>query len=404
MTECRFLQIHYLTSYPASLLNRDDAGYAKRIPFGNADRVRISSQCLKRHWRKHWKEEEEEFLKEIGWEPSVRSRRIFEEKIARPLIQEGLDEETVRAVLENFQREILAGREETEREQGGDETTAPEEEDVEEKEEKLVTSKQVIVLGVPEIEYIKKTAREIVRSSKDAEDAKSKTNLKKKKGLLSLEEHKKVLKALGKAQGFDAALFGRMVTSDILARGDGAVHVAHPFTVHDIQAETDYFSAVDELVLEAGELGAGHIDVTELTSGVFYGYVVVDVRELIKNLSDDQETAARATEKLIETIATVSPGAKRGSTAPYSHAELVLIEAGTRQPRSLANAFRNATDPVLTTAIRALGDHLKAFDRMYGQEEERRIAAMEDVAEIPAEKVQMLGDLARWAGKQIRGG
>ena len=31
-----FLQIHTLTSYAAALLNRDDAGLAKRIPFGNA--------------------------------------------------------------------------------------------------------------------------------------------------------------------------------------------------------------------------------------------------------------------------------------------------------------------------------------------------------------------------------
>jgi len=46
-----FLQIHALTSYPAALLNRDDVGFAKRIPFGGATRTRISSQCLKRHWR-----------------------------------------------------------------------------------------------------------------------------------------------------------------------------------------------------------------------------------------------------------------------------------------------------------------------------------------------------------------
>lgn len=402
MAKCRFLQIHYLTSYPASLLNRDDAGYAKRIPFGNADRVRVSSQCLKRHWRKHWKEEEEGFLKEIGWQPSVRSRRIFEEKIARPLIQEGLDEETVRVVLQNFQREILAGREEAARAEK--EETPEAQERGPEVEGRLVTTEQVIVLGEPEIEYLKKVAREAVFASKDAGDARTRTNLdKKKRGLLS-REHKENLRALGKAQGLDAALFGRMVTSDILARGDGAVHVAHSFTVHGIEAETDYFSAVDELVLEAGELGAGHIGESELTSGIFYGYVVVDVRQLVKNLSDDQETAARTTEKLIETIATVSPSAKRGSTAPYSCAELVLIEVGVRQPRTLANAFRNATNPVLVTATRALGDHLKAFDGMYGRGEERRIAAMDDVSGIPAEKVEMLGDLGKWAGEQIRGG
>ena len=47
----RFIQIHWLSSYPATLLNRDDAGQAKRVPFGGKTRSRVSSQCLKRHWR-----------------------------------------------------------------------------------------------------------------------------------------------------------------------------------------------------------------------------------------------------------------------------------------------------------------------------------------------------------------
>ena len=47
----RFIQIHTLHTYPAALLNRDDAGLAKRLPLGGTVRTRISSQCLKRHWR-----------------------------------------------------------------------------------------------------------------------------------------------------------------------------------------------------------------------------------------------------------------------------------------------------------------------------------------------------------------
>ncbi len=30
----RFIQIHTLHTYPAALLNRDDAGLAKRLPYG----------------------------------------------------------------------------------------------------------------------------------------------------------------------------------------------------------------------------------------------------------------------------------------------------------------------------------------------------------------------------------
>ena len=39
MTIPRFLQIHTLHSYPAALLNRDDSGLAKRMPFGDAVRT-----------------------------------------------------------------------------------------------------------------------------------------------------------------------------------------------------------------------------------------------------------------------------------------------------------------------------------------------------------------------------
>jgi len=38
----RFLQIHTLTPYTAALLNRDDAGLAKRLPYGGVMRTRIS--------------------------------------------------------------------------------------------------------------------------------------------------------------------------------------------------------------------------------------------------------------------------------------------------------------------------------------------------------------------------
>lgn len=65
-----------------------------------------------------------------------------------------------------------------------------------------------------------------------------------------------------------------MVTSDPDANTDAAIHVAHAFTVHREQAETDYFTVVDDL--ETGT-GAGGIFDTEIDAGLFYLYVVVDV-------------------------------------------------------------------------------------------------------------------------------
>jgi CRISPR system Cascade subunit CasC len=47
----RFLQLHLLTFYPPSNLNRDDTGRPKTAIMGGVLRLRISSQSLKRAWR-----------------------------------------------------------------------------------------------------------------------------------------------------------------------------------------------------------------------------------------------------------------------------------------------------------------------------------------------------------------
>ena len=47
----RFIQLHLLTSYPPANLNRDDLGRPKTAKMGGVDRLRVSSQSLKRAWR-----------------------------------------------------------------------------------------------------------------------------------------------------------------------------------------------------------------------------------------------------------------------------------------------------------------------------------------------------------------
>lgn len=85
----RFLQIHTLTSYPAVLLNRDDAGLAKRLPYGGTVRTRVSSQCLKRHWRVV--RDEEWSLDKTGAPLSVRSREVFKYAIRPRLVERVTD-------------------------------------------------------------------------------------------------------------------------------------------------------------------------------------------------------------------------------------------------------------------------------------------------------------------------
>ncbi len=99
-----------------------------------------------------------------------------------------------------------------------------------------------------------------------------------------LKEEKKNIEAMKLGSGLESALFGRMVTSDLLANRDAAVSVAHAFTVHEAQVENDYFTVVDDFAQEEDGAGSAGIFDTELASGLYYGYVVIDVPQLVANL------------------------------------------------------------------------------------------------------------------------
>jgi CRISPR system Cascade subunit CasC len=85
--------------------------------------------------------------------------------------------------------------------------------------------------------------------------------------------------------------------------------------------------------------------------------------------AQDAHDARQVLQGLVRTIAEVTPGAKRGSTAPYARADLVLLETGPQQPRSLANAYLQALKPRgdgMEQAMVALKQYLDAQERMYG--------------------------------------
>jgi CRISPR system Cascade subunit CasC len=405
----KFIQLHFLSSYPGALLNRDDAGFAKRLPFGGATRTRISSQCLKRHWRTFSGEHSLQELSQQKLE-SFRSRRTFELYLYNPLLNQGIEPALAHALTKVFIDELLGKsdkkktEEQTEKKakaKKGEATPAVPVLNLEE----LHTS-QITVFGRPEVEYLLKEALKICEK-KPALDKVSD----------AFKEHFgkdgiKNLKALYIAAGLDASLFGRMVTSDIVARGDAAIHVAHAITVHEEATESDYFSAMDELLqqTEEGALGSGHINSTELTSGLYYGYVVVDVPLLLSNLSGDAPLMNKVLERLVHLVATVSPGAKLGSTAPYAYAHLVLAEAGNSQPRTLANAFLRPVSErpeILSNTYQALGDFLQDFHSMYGKTNAYQLSGMGDTKSLQAalglEKKATLAEVAAWVAAQARG-
>lgn len=375
----RFLQIHWLASYPAALLNRDDAGLAKRIPFGGHTRGRISSQCLKRRWRLGGEDSLDSAvrnpwaLQNIGVPTGYRSKEIVERLILKRACEDlTVDDDVVQAVCNSLVKELYGDKGESSR------------------------NRQALFFGEPEVNYLARKAREALKIKDPKEAASTMTKM--------LKEERANLKTLVHGAGLEAALFGRMVTSDPSANTDAPIHVAHAFTVHPLERELDFMAVVDDLKVrsEGDDSGAAGVFDMELSSGLYYGYTVVDVPLLVSNLNADSSVARKVVEHLVHLIAEVSPGAKKGSTAPYAYAEWMMIESGKRQPRTLANAYR---DPLqgssisMERAVERLGTHLAKMDAAYGAAEIRMQMGVEHVVpEIPRKS---LPELAAWAASQI---
>ena len=388
MTTPRFLQIHTLHSYPAALLNRDDSGLAKRMPFGGAVRTRISSQCLKRHWRVA--QDEFAIHNIAGATAALRSRNIVERRVMEPIRADGgASDDVLKAVEDAFNIGVYGRSGTTE------------------------SGRQPLLLGLPEVEHLRERAAAICAEHPQDADAAGKAatdlfNARRGEG----NNFRALLDSAKLPAGLEGALFGRMVTSDPGANIEAAIHVAHAFTVHAEESESDYFSVVDDLQREDEDAGAAHIGDMELTAGLFYGYVVVDVPGLVSNLEGcdsgdwedaDRDLAGKVVEHLTHLIATVSPGAKLGSTAPYACADLMLVEACNRQPRSLANAYREPARARIEAATEKLTGYLSKLDQAYSGKEIRRVMSVED-CDIPKAERLCLDDLATWAADTVRNG
>ena len=402
----RFLEIHTLTSYPASLLNRDDAGFAKRIPFGGAVRTRVSSQCLKRHWRVYDGEHALKTIPDVA--ATVRSRVAFEEFVVKPLISDHkVPEDVARAAAIKVIGQLFGGDEKAEKKAkqvktkkgDGDKPAKPD------ADQEQARTKQVTVLGRPELDYLAKLALEACQACGN-DVVKVGAEVKKRMDDKKLKDNIKALKPGSLEAGLCAALFGRMVTGDVLARTDAAIHVAHAFTVHAQLSESDYFSAIDEIVRDDGAQESGHINASELTSGLFYGYAVVDIPLLMSNLGGDKQLAGEVVERLVHIATTVSPGAKKGSTAPYAHSHFLLVEAGTAQPRTLANAFLEPVKTAPNVVKNAYGA-LQAFRDdeagMYGVHGDFVHAALAAHGTPFDAGKKTLAEVAAWARAKVTG-
>lgn len=392
-----FIQIHTLTSHPASLLNRGEEGFAKTMPFGGTTRTRISSQCLKYNWRTYDGPGSIHDIDETSM--SVRSRETFYRLVAKPFIKEEAlpddedhhpaedeydppsetyDPEVVYPVVRKLQLNV---------------TDSTESFDVEESIEAgrngdtdHLKLGQVVVFGPPEITFMRSVvADQLSEIDTEADDLAAAIEAVLPDSY-ETDEIAEGVDAVAPA-GLDAAMFGRMVTDEgSKSQVEAAIHVKHALTVHPHQRESDYFIAADKFQ----ESGGGHLNSKSLTSGLYYTNVVVDYDGLVRNLGGREDIADELVRRLLKIITTVTPGAKKSSTAPYSHAEFLMVERGEKQPRTLANAFRTPVDAKedVSDAQRRLQDYLSGLDEMYGAPAERYVSGVD----LPDPVPEVFGD------------
>jgi len=324
-----FIQLHLLTSYPPSNLNRDDLGRPKTAVMGGKTRLRVSSQSLKRAWRTS-----DLFESALAGHIGTRTKKMGGE-IYKNLLAKGVAE----AKAKEFAKKIIEFFGATE----GEEKDKP---------LKELESSQLVHFNQSEIKGLTDLADKVAIDGKlDTEDLKN---------------------LVAKRYDADVSMFGRMLTGKEVVKvtndPEAAVQVAHAITVHDVAVEDDYFTAVDDLNKGGDELGAAHIGETEFAAGLFYLYLCINRDLLVENLGGDKELANKALGALIEAAAKVAPNGKQNSFASRAYASYVLAEKGEQQPRSLSVAFLKPVrgEDILAKAISEIETRRANMEKTYG--------------------------------------
>ncbi|MEL4400091.1 type I-E CRISPR-associated protein Cas7/Cse4/CasC [Shewanella algae] len=327
----RFIQVHMLTSYPPANLNRDDQGRPKTAKMGGIERLRVSSQSLKRHWRTS-----ELFQSALAGHLGVRTKmlgaKVFDKLMAAGVKEKSAIEWSC-AIAEVFGKLKKANKD-----------------------------KPLIELEIEQLVHVSGDELAAIDALVETLIAEQRAPLKEE---LALLRHN--------TSAVDIAMFGRMLASKPEFNIEAACQVAHALSVHPVVIEDDYFTAVDDLNDGREDSGSSHIGETGFAAGLFYSYICINREQLADNLGGDAALADKAVAALIEAAVKVAPSGKQNSFAQQSYASYVLTEIGEQQPRSLASAFLKPIEirgwkdaDYLEEATSRIQTQYQLFDKAYG--------------------------------------
>lgn len=326
------VDIHILQTVPPSNLNRDETGSPKTALYGGVRRARVSSQAWKRAVRTAFGSELD--ASELG----VRTKRVVQELANRITARnpelgetaEQLAKETLKAV--------------------GITTGAPRKGETEE-------SGYLVFFSRRQLDNLAEAAVQAAGADGEVSAALKEQNVK----ALADRDH-----------SVDVALFGRMVADVSDINVDAAAQVAHAISVHPVENEYDYFTAVDDRKQDEEETGAGMIGIVEFNSATLYRYAAVDVDRLLDNLGD-REATRRAVEAFVRTFVTSMPTGKQNTFANRTLPDAVLVRVRQTQPISFVGAFEepvfaDSTSGVIGQAAKKLASYVVDVERTYDEQ------------------------------------
>ena len=331
------IDIHILQTVPPSNLNRDDTGSPKTAIYGGVRRSRVSSQAWKRAAREAFKSYLDE--SELG----TRTKRVVD-LLAEEIVDQAPELEERASELASSTFETIGIKLEKPKK----------DESQEEKEDATLQSKYLLFLSRRQIQNLASAAI----GAAGADDVKKALRAAKVKDLANRDH------------SVDIALFGRMVANQNDINVDAAAQVAHAISVHSVETEFDYYTAVDDR-LDDDETGAGMIGTVEFNSATLYRYAAVDVNRLADNLGDALATR-RAVEAFLQAFVRSMPSGKQNSFAHRTLPEAVVVVVRESQPINLVGAFEKPIRELerkgrVKRAAEELCNEAQEIERAYGE-------------------------------------
>ncbi|WP_432828556.1 type I-E CRISPR-associated protein Cas7/Cse4/CasC [Dactylosporangium sp. CA-092794] len=361
------VDVYVLQTVPPSNLNRDDTGSPKTAVYGGVRRARVSSQAWKRAVRLAFKDLLDR--SQLG----ERTKRVGEslaERIAE--LEPSLAGEAASQLATDVL--VAAGVAKADKKKG---------------ELKDAESGYLLFLSRRQLDNIAAAAVDTARTG---------TTLDKNR-----------FKALANTEhSVDIAMFGRMVADMTDINVDAACQVAHAISVHAVDNEFDYFTAVDDRKEDADETGAGMIGTIEFNSSTLYRYATINVDALHETLGDPKATRA-AVEAFLTAFARSVPTGKQNTFAHRTLPDAVLVRVRDTQPINLVGAFEEAireTDTAgrIGQAAAALAKYTREVEDAYGEQPVRSwVTQVGERTAVLAELAPAVpfGELVSGVGEQV---